>query len=135
MDDSKKKWYLFAGLAVIVVGLVVVLFVSVFRPSGCSVSGVVGSVPVVIPDGDVASLEESKSKVYRGSTESYFEQLSAAEEGEISLVSDSLRSERLPVKPAMTEKARGSSVERVFGAPASSAPLASSADTSKVSPC
>ena len=73
MEDSNKKWYLFGGLAIVVVGLVVFLLVSVFRPSGPAPTAS-GSVPVVIPDGDVASLEDSKSKVYRGSTESYFEQ-------------------------------------------------------------
>ena len=89
MEDSNKKWYLFGGLAIVVVGLVVFLLVSVFRPSGPAPTAS-GSVPVVIPDGDVASLEDSKSKVYRGSTESYFEQLAAAGDEEISLVSDSL---------------------------------------------
>ena len=73
MDDTNKKWYLFAGLAVVVIGLVVFLFVSVFGGSS-AVPASGGSVPVVIPDGDVSALEDSKSKVYRGSTESYFEQ-------------------------------------------------------------
>ena len=118
MDDTNKKWYLFAGLAVVVIGLVVFLFISVFRPSGGSVSGAVGSVPVVIPDGDVSALEESKSKVYRGSTESYFEQLAAVSDGEISLVSDSLARRPAAVPSSSPAVAGGgSSVERVFGSP------------------
>jgi len=117
MEDSNKKWYLFGGLAIVVVGLVVFLLVSVFRPSGPAPTAS-GSVPVVIPDGDVASLEDSKSKVYRGSTESYFEQLSAAGDEEISLVSDSLHASRpsVPVSGAPAPSGGASSVERVFGA-------------------
>lgn len=117
MEDSNKKWYLFGGLAIVVVGLVVFLLVSVFRPSGPAPTAS-GSVPVVIPDGDVASLEDSKSKVYRGSTESYFEQLSAAGDEEISLVSDSLHTSRpsVPVSGAPAASGGASSVERVFGA-------------------
>ena len=122
MDDTNKKWYLFAGLAVVVIGLVVFLFISVFRPSGGSVSGAVGSVPVVIPDGDVSALEDSKSKVYRGSTESYFEQLAAVSDGEISLVSDSLKASSRPAAVVASGGSAGSGgaspVERVFGAPA-----------------
>ena len=100
-----------------VVGLVVFLLVSVFRPSGPAPTAS-GSVPVVIPDGDVASLEDSKSKVYRGSTESYFEQLAAAGDEEISLVSDSLHTSRpsVPVSGAPAPSGGASSVERVFGA-------------------
>jgi hypothetical protein len=122
MEDSNKKWYLFGGLAIVVVGLVVFLLVSVFRPSGPAPTAS-GSVPVVIPDGDVASLEDSKSKVYRGSTESYFEQLSAAGDEEISLVSDSLHTSRpsVPVSGAPAPSGGASSVERVFGSPAPSA--------------
>lgn len=121
MEDSNKKWYLFGGLAIVVVGLVVFLLVSVFRPSG-SAPTASGSVPVVIPDGDVASLEDSKSKVYRGSTESYFEQLAAAGDEEISLVSDSLHTSRpsVPVSGAPAPSGGASSVERVFGSPAPS---------------
>ena len=117
MEDSNKKWYLFGGLAIVVVGLVVFLLVSVFRPSGPAPTAS-GSVPVVIPDGDVASLEDSKSKVYRGSTESYFEQLSAAGDEEISLVSDSIHASRpsVPVSGAPAPSGGASSVERVFGA-------------------
>ena len=122
MEDSNKKWYLFGGLAIVVVGLVVFLLVSVFRPSGPAPTAS-GSVPVVIPDGDVASLEDSKSKVYRGSTESYFEQLAAAGDEEISLVSDSLHANRssAPVPGAPAPSGGASSVERVFGSPAPSA--------------
>ena len=121
MEDSNKKWYLFGGLAIVVVGLVVFLLVSVFRPSGPAPTAS-GSVPVVIPDGDVASLEDSKSKVYRGSTESYFEQLAAAGDEEISLVSDSLHTNRssAPVSGAPAPSGGASSVERVFGSPAPS---------------
>lgn len=123
MDDTNKKWYLFAGLAVVVIGLVVFLFVSVFGGSS-AVPASGGSVPVVIPDGDVASLEDSKSKVYRGSTESYFEQLAAVSDGEISLVSDSLVSRpTAPVSGAVGGSGGGSSVERVFGSPSPSAPV------------
>ena len=122
MEDSNKKWYLFGGLAIVVVGLVVFLLLSVFRPSGPAPTAS-GSVPVVIPDGDVASLEDSKSKVYRGSTESYFEQLAAAGDEEISLVSDSLHTSRpsVPVSGAPAPSGGASSVERVFGSPAPSA--------------
>ena len=117
MDDTNKKWYLFAGLAVVVIGLVVFLFVSVFGGSS-AVPASGGSVPVVIPDGDVSALEDSKSKVYRGSTESYFEQLAAVSDGEISLVSDSLARRPAAVPSSSPAVAGGgSSVERVFGAP------------------
>lgn len=116
MDDTNKKWYLFAGLAVVVIGLVVFLFVSVFGGSS-AVPASGGSVPVVIPDGDVSALEDSKSKVYRGSTESYFEQL-AVSDGEISLVSDSLARRPAAVPSSSPAVAGGgSSVERVFGSP------------------
>ena len=122
MEDSKKKWVLFAVFAVFVVGLLVVMVVTVFKPSKPSAPE--ASVTVVIPDGDAMALEESKSKVYRGSTEIYYEGLSAelAAEEDISLVSSSQTSGTAVVAP-VAERPEAAA-ERVFGtgAPASPAP-------------
>ena len=70
MEDSKKKWILFAALAVIVIGLVAVLIVTVFKPAGPAAPSE-NSVSAVIPDGEASRMEDSKSKVYRGSTGGY----------------------------------------------------------------
>ena len=78
MEDSKKKWILFAALAVIVIGLVAVLIVTVFKPAGPAAPSE-NSVSAVIPDGEASRMEDSKSKVYRGSTESYFAELDAVD--------------------------------------------------------
>ena len=122
MEDDKKKWVLFAVFAAFVVGLLVVMVVTVFKPSKPSAPE--ASVTVVIPDGDAVALEESKSKVYRGSTEIYYEGLSAelAAEEDISLVSSSQTSGTAVVAP-VAERPEAAA-ERVFGtgAPASPAP-------------
>ena len=122
MEDDKKKWVLFAVFAAFVVGLLVVMVVTVFKPSKPSAPE--ASVTVVIPDGDAVALEESKSKVYRGSTENYYEGLSAelAAEEDISLVSSSQTSGTAVVAP-VAERPEAAA-ERVFGtgAPASPAP-------------
>ena len=122
MEDDKKKWVLFAVFAAFVVGLLVVMVVTVFKPSKPSAPE--ASLTVVIPDGDAVALEESKSKVYRGSTENYYEGLSAelAAEEDISLVSSSQTSGTAVVAP-VAERPEAAA-ERVFGtgAPASPAP-------------
>ena len=122
MEDDKKKWVLFAVFAAFVVGLLAVMVVTVFKPSKPSAPE--APVTVVIPDGDAMALEESKSKVYRGSTENYYDGLSAelAAEEYISLVSSSQTSGTAVVAP-VTERPEAAA-ERVFGtgAPASPAP-------------
>ena len=125
MEDDKKKWVLFAVFAAFVVGLLVVMVIMVFKPSKPSAPE--ASVTVVIPDGDAVALEESKSKVYRGSTESYYKGLSAKLEAEedISLVSSSPAS-GTAVAATVAERPEAAA-ERVFGTGASASPAPSSA--------
>ena len=125
MEDDKKKWVLFAVFAAFVVGLLVVMVIMVFKPSKPSAPE--ASVTVVIPDGDAVALEESKSKVYRGSTENYYEGLSAKLEAEedISLVSSSPASGTAVV--ATVAERPEAAAERVFGTGASASPAPSSA--------
>ena len=125
MEDDKKKWVLFAVFAAFVVGLLVVMVIMVFKPSKPSAPE--ASVTVVIPDGDAVALEESKSKVYRGSTENYFEGLSAKLEAEedISLVSSTPVSGTAVV--ATVAERPEAAAERVFGTGASASPAPSSA--------
>ena len=127
------KW-MFIGLCIVVVGLVVYLVLTQF--GGGAPKAVVDeeSVVTALPDGEAREMASSKSEAFRGnvSTDAYFEMLSgqAVPEGEISLVSDSLRKGRLPVEPAMTERGsaveKGSAVERVFGSAPTAEPAASS---------
>lgn len=126
MEDSKKKWILFAALAVIVIGLVAVLIVTVFKPAGPAAPSE-NSVSAVIPDGEASRMEDSKSKVYRGSTESYFAELDAADAAgeDISLLSSDGTSSVPAVAPAAGSSAPEDAVSRVFS-PAPS-PAASSA--------
>ena len=116
---------LFAVFAAFVVGLLVVMVIMVFKPSKPSAPE--ASVTVVIPDGDAVALEESKSKVYRGSTESYYKGLSAKLEAEedISLVSSSPAS-GTAVAATVAERPEAAA-ERVFGTGASASPAPSSA--------
>ena len=126
MEDDKKKWVLFAVFAAFVVGLLVVMVIMVFKPSKPSAPE--ASVTVVIPDGDAVALEESKSKVYRGSTENYYEGLSAKLEAEedISLVSSTPASGTAVV--ATVAERPEAAAERVFGTGASDSPAPSSAE-------
>ena len=125
MEDSKKKWILFAALAVIVIGLVAVLIVTVFKPTGPAAPSE-NSVSAVIPDGEASRMEDSKSKVYRGSTESYFAELDAADAAadDISLLSSDGTAPALPPAPASGSGPAEDAVSRVFS-PAPSAPAAS----------
>ena len=122
MDDSKKKWYLFAGLAVIVIGLVVVLITTVFMPSGTLSEAGSGSVVSVIPEGEAERLEASKSKVYRGSTEDYYKMLDAVDPAaeDIPLTSDSPAASAPVVEP-VSARPEAAAV-RVFGSAPSQAP-------------
>lgn len=126
MEDSKKKWILFAALAVIVIGLVAVLIVTVFKPAGPAAPSE-NSVSAVIPDGEASRMEDSKSKVYRGSTESYFAELDAADAAgeDISLLSSDGTASVPAVAPATGSSAPEDAVSRVFSP--SPSPAASSA--------
>ena len=126
MDDKKKKWLLFAALAAVVVGLIVVMVFSVFVPSREPV-GASGSVVSVIPEGEAERLEDSKSKVYRGSTEDYYEMLASLDPAteDVSLVSSSPAMDSSEPVAASTASARPeAAAERVFG-PAPSSPTPS----------
>ncbi len=115
MEDSKKKWILFAALAVIVIGLVAVLIVTVFKPAGPAAPSE-NSVSAVIPDGEASRMEDSKSKVYRGSTESYFAELDAADAAgdDISLLSSDGATSVPAAAPAAASSAPEDAVSRVF---------------------
>ena len=125
MDDKKKKWWLFAALAAVVVGLIVVMVFSVFVPSK-EPAGASGSVVSVIPEGEAERMEESKSKVYRVSTEEYYEMLASLDPAteDVSLVSSSPATGSSEPVPASAESSRPeAAADRVFGpAPSSSAP-------------
>lgn len=126
MDDSKKKWYLFAGLAVIVIGLVVVLITTVFMPSGTVSEAGSGSVVSVIPEGEAERMEASKSKVYRGSTEDYYKMLDAVDPAaeDIPLTSDSPAASAPVVEPVSARPE--AAAERVFGSAPSQVPVPAS---------
>ena len=115
MEDSKKKWILFAALAVIVIGLVAVLIVTVFKPAGPAAPSE-NAVSAVIPDGEASRMEDSKSKVYRGSTESYFAELDAADAAgeDISLLSSDGTTSSPAAAPATASSAPEDAVSRVF---------------------
>lgn len=125
MDDKKKKWLLFAALAAVVVGLIVVMVFSVFVPHR-QPAGASGSVVSVIPEGEAERMEESKSKVYRGSTEDYYEMLASLDPAteDVSLVSSSpATGSSEPVAASTASSRPEAAAERVFGpAPSSSAP-------------
>ena len=126
MEDSKKKWILFAALAVIVIGLVAVLIVTVFKPAGPAAPSE-NAVSAVIPDGEASRMEDSKSKVYRGSTESYFAELDAADAAgeDISLLSSDGTTSSPAAAPATASSAPEDAVSRVFSpAPQPAAPSA-----------
>ena len=126
MDDSKKKWYLFAGLAVIVIGLVVLLIMTVFVPSGTVSEAGSGSVVSVIPEGEAERMEASKSKVYRGSTEDYYKMLDAVDPAaeDIPLTSDSPAASAPVVEPVSARPE--AAAERVFGSAPSQTPAPAS---------
>ena len=114
MEDAKKKWYVFAAMGVILVGLLVVVWMMVFAPSGGGSEAGSGSAFSVIPEGEAQRLEESKSKVYRGSTEDYYAMLDAVDPAaeDIPLTSDS----PAPAPVAEPVSARPeAAAERVFG--------------------
>ena len=115
MEDSKKKWILFAALAVIVIGLVAVLIVTVFKPAGPAAPSE-NSVSAVIPDGEASRMEDSKSKVYRGSTESYFAELDAVDAAreDISLLTSDGTTSSPAAAPATASSAPEDAVSRVF---------------------
>lgn len=131
MDDKKKKWILFAALAAVVVGLIIVMVFSVFVPTR-EPAGASGSVVSVIPEGEAERMEESKSKVYRGSTEDYYEMLASLDPAteDVSLVSSSPATDSSdPVATSAASSRPEAAAERVFGpvpsSPAPSAPRAS----------
>ena len=115
MDDKKQMKWMFVGLCVAVVGLMVYLALTQFGGGPKPVSD--GNVVTSLPDGEAREMASSKSEAFRGSvsTDAYFEMLSGevAAEEEISLVSDSLKASRPPV--AAPVPSGGSAVERVFG--------------------
>ena len=120
MDDKKQMKWMFVGLCVAVVGLMVYLVLTQFGGGTKAVSD--GNVVTSLPDGEAREMASSKSEAFRGSvsTDAYFEMLGDARSGpgmteeEISLVSDSLKASRAAVvAPAPSG---GSAVERVFGA-------------------
>ena len=118
MEDAKKRWYLFAGMGVILVGLLAVVWMMVFAPSGGSSEAGSDSAFSVIPEGEAQRLEESKSKVYRGSTEDYYAMLDTVDPAveDIPLTSDSPVPAPVSSPAAPTPEA---AAERVFGAPSS----------------
>ena len=126
MDDKKKKWWLFAALAAVVVGLIVVMVFSVFVPSK-EPAGASGSVVSVIPEGEAERMEESKSKVYRVSTEEYYEMLASLDPAteDVSLVSSSpATGSSEPTAASEVPSRPEAAAERVFG-PAPSSPTPS----------
>ena len=117
MDNDKKKMiWMFAGLCVAVLGLMIYLMVTQF--GGTNVPNE-DNVTATIPDGEIQKMTASKSEAFRGSisTDAYFDMLgkeAAVDDVDVSLVSDSLKTKRtapVAVHPA------GSAVERVFGTP------------------
>ena len=118
MEDSKKKWVLFAAFAIGVVALLVVVFVVVFAPAKTVAKE--ESVRVEIPDGEASRMEESKSKVYRGSTEAYYAMLDAVDPAaeDIPLTSESGETKPVAAEPVASTRPEAAA-ERVFGAPSS----------------
>ena len=118
MEDAKKKWYLFAAMGVILVGLLAVVWMMVFAPSRGGSEAGSGSAFSVIPEGEAQRLEESKSKVYRGSTEDYYAMLDTVDPAaeDIPLTSDSPAPAPVSSPAVPTPEA---AAERVFGSPSS----------------
>ena len=129
-QDKKKLAWMFAALAIAVIGLMVYLVLTQF---GGPKTPVEEAVTATIPDGEVQKMTASKSEAFRGniSTDAYFDMLGeqSVDDDEISLVSDSLKTTKKNT-PAPVQQ--GSAVERVFGsappdAPSQPAPPARSA--------
>ena len=129
-QDKKKLAWMFAALAIAVIGLMVYLVLTQF---GGPKTPVEEAVTATIPDGEVQKMTASKSEAFRGniSTDAYFDMLGeqSVDDDEISLVSDSLKTTKKST-PAPVQQ--GSAVERVFGsappdAPSQPAPPARSA--------
>ena len=117
--DKKKILICCIAMAVLLALAMVWFFVSQY---GGKTQPADASVTAVLPDGEVRQMADRKSDAFRGavSTDAYFEMLGEQmdAEGELSLVSDSLRAKR-PAAPA--KEPEGSAVDRVFGpAPSSS---------------
>ena len=112
-QDKKKLAWMFAALAITVIGLMVYLVLTQF---GGSKTPVEKTVTATIPDGEVQKMTASKSEAFRGtiSTDAYFDMLGeqSVDDDEISLVSDSLKTTKKST-PAPVQQ--GSAVERVFG--------------------
>ena len=119
MEDDKKKWVLFAAFAIGVIALLVVVFVVVFVPAETAPKE--ESVRVEIPDGEASRMEESKSKVYRGSTEAYYAMLDAVDPAaeDIPLTSESGEPRPVAAEPVASARPEAAA-ERVFGTPSSS---------------
>ena len=114
---DKKTLVLFVVLAVLVVGLVVVMFISSFGGKAPEVSEK-NSISTSIPDGEVQEMEGRKSVAFRGSisTDAYFEQLSVASaDGDISLISEEPKAQT--AMPAQQANSGEDAVARTFGTP------------------
>ena len=119
-QDKKKLAWMFAALAIAVIGLMVYLVLTQF---GGPKTPVEETVTATIPDGEIQKMTASKSEAFRGtiSTDAYFDMLGeqCVDDDEISLVSDSLKTTKKST-PAPVQQ--GSAVERVFGSAPPDAP-------------
>ena len=119
-QDKKKLAWMFAALAIAVIGLMVYLVLTQF---GGPKTPVEETVTATIPDGEIQKMTASKSEAFRGtiSTDAYFDMLGeqCVDDEEISLVSDSLKTTKKST-PAPVQQ--GSAVERVFGSAPPDAP-------------
>jgi hypothetical protein len=119
-QDKKKLAWMFAALAIAVIGLMVYLVLTQF---GGPKTLVEETVTATIPDGEIQKMTASKSEAFRGtiSTDAYFDMLGeqCVDDDEISLVSDSLKTTKKST-PAPVQQ--GSAVERVFGSAPPDAP-------------
>ena len=118
--DKKKLLLMFIALAVAMIGLGVYMVLTQF--GGKDSPKQETSVTAPLPDGEVQRMTASKSEAFRGtvSTDAYFDMLGDVQpdqEEEVSLVSDSLKAKRTPVRPT-TMKSSETPVERLFGKPA-----------------
>ena len=116
-NDKKKMMWMFVGLCVAVVGLMVYLVMTQF--GGGTSSPAAENVVQTLPDGEALQMAGSKSEAFRGtvSTDAYFDMLGSdvPVDEDVSLVSDSVHAAR-PV--AAAPRPSGTAVERVFGGPA-----------------
>ena len=112
---------MFIALAVAMIGLGVYMVLTQF--GGEDNPKQETSVTAPLPDGEVQRMTASKSEAFRGalSTDAYFDMLGDVqpdqETEEVSLVSDSLKAKRSPVRPTTTNSSE-TPVERLFGKPA-----------------